>query len=230
MLEKRLRWIQPSSKFEKGYYVSCLWYRKCTFSEAKEAQQEVVSESVESSSAEQQEHTREDSPSNSVQDSASQYQPATARKPQAPLSANDCQEMSAIKAQDSSTGTTTMGPKRKRKKTPKGEESSTAKPNAKKKRNIPMGVSVGPVSDRGVQPKCQYCRVCIARGEWHTIRKSKTNEQNKNWERTEHFHFGCFNFLSHEQREQLVAIMNVTPEIDENIKSIVFSEIGRLRE
>jgi len=217
MLEKRLRWIQPSSKFEEGYYVSCLWYRKC------EAQQE-VSESVESSSAEQQEHTREDSPSNLGQDSASQYQPttvtATASKPQAPLNT----------AQDSSTGTTTMGPKRKRKKTPKGEESSTAKRNAKKKRNIPMGVSVGPVSDRGVQPKCQYCRVCIARGEWHTIRKSKKNEQNKNWERIEHFHFGCFNFLSHEQREQLVAIMNVTPEIDENIKSIVFSEIERLRE
>ena len=99
-----------------------------------------------------------------------------------------------------------------------------------KRKKIPLGISIRPVSNKGPQPICKYCHSEIERGEWHTIKNEKRPDANKNWHQSLHYHFSCFRHLSCEEQDQLIAIVQNSNDLDESMKKEVASEIMYHRE
>ena len=62
----------------------------------------------------------------------------------------------------------------------------------KQKPLLTQGIHVREVSEKGKVPKCHYCHGSIEnRGEWHTVKVTKTTADQR-WGRNEHhFHFKC---------------------------------------
>ena len=92
-----------------------------------------------------------------------------------------------------------------------------------------MGLSIGIVSKLGKQPKCHYCQTKINRDEWHTIQKSKHRNTEKNWTTTIHLHFGCFQLLSHEEKDQLLVIVIGNVDVQDVTKKQLCEDIKKNR-
>ena len=206
----RLRWTQPHSKFSSGnddYYVTCLWYRKCHNRKDDDEQQKVIDGNSDCTEPTEEQNNETTSPGKST-----------------PSSDDDIQKQviaNALKSMNEFENTYTQKTK-----------SNGGKPVRKKPMKVrsPMGLSINPVLGKGKQPICKYCYGKISRGEWHTIKRTKHPDITKNWGQLAHYHFGCFQHLSHKEQDQLVAILKRSPEIDEDLKKQIDDDVKCHRE
>ena len=63
----------------------------------------------------------------------------------------------------------------------------------KKQKKRPMGISVVQVSEKGIVPKCKYCRNNIEpRGKWHMVKVAPyITGSPQQWRNESHYHFKC---------------------------------------
>lgn len=202
----KLRWIGPKTKFASGgdYFVCELWYRKCSAGGSEDALEDGAVEGQH----EEDSNVEKSLPSNHLPAPSTTHVPrgTTPTSAATPAKTKDTKP----KTEKTNTQLKSIGAEKA-----KGAQGS---------KSIPMGLSIGPVSKYGRQPDCRLCQKKIARQEWHIIKRGK-NERNEKWATTSHYHFHHYQFLSTAEQRQLIAMLEASEDVGEEVKRAVSDSI-----
>jgi len=82
------------------------------------------------------------------------------------------------------------------------------------RRKYPIGLSLWPVSSRGIEPCCSWCRGKLERNEHHAVVSSMND---KKWLIQDHYHMKCCkNAFDQSRLKQLISQLNVYEEIPQD--------------
>ena len=233
MKAQKMKWISADTQFDNGYSVNGLWYKFDGYTDEPTDDSETADESATAKPITTTVNMNDDKDT-TIQSTAKQ---ATTSKSKATTSTKP----TPSKATASKTTNFTLQPPIQSKKRPPLDEmklmEGTAIAAANKGRQIsvvkkargsyPTGISVACVSRRGKQPSCQYCRDFISREEWHTVKKTNSQGQHKEWKITSHYHFQCYELLSEAERRQLVLLIQKDRLMDIDLLGELEASMGR---
>ena len=233
MKAQKMKWISADTQFDNGYSVNGLWYKFDGYTDEPTDDSETADESATAKPITTTVNMNDDKDT-TIQSTAKQ---ATTSKSKATTSTKP----TPSKATASKTTNFTSQPPIQSKKRPPLDEmklmEGTAIAAANKGRQIsvvkkargsyPTGISVACVSRRGKQPSCQYCRDFISREEWHTVKKTNSQGQHKEWKITSHYHFQCYELLSEAERRQLVLLIQKDRLMDIDLLGELEASMGR---